>query len=337
MPLVVYLTKRLLRMVPALIGITLLTFLLMDLAPSDRAELATGHNLESGARTSREALDALRVHWGMADPETKQPYSVWVRYWGWLTRACRLDFAGPGENRARFRERIAEALPVTLLVNGLALLLGLGIAIPLGARLGMIAGGWLDRGAAALLFIAYGVPEFLAATLLLLAFAGGWGPALLPGRGLMSIGAEQWPLWERALDMGCHLVLPVTALAIGPCVYVTRFVRDSVARAATQEFASAMRGWGLPERTVRRSALHNGLSPLVTLLGVLLPAMISGSVVVENVFSLPGLGRLAFEAAMAQEYPMVMAMTVLVAIVTLVSLVLSDVLHRVVDPRIRLR
>ncbi len=335
-----YVALRLLRMVPALLGITLVTFALIELAPGSREELAV-QGLGPGDEPSRgagaPAMAALREQWGMTDPVSKEPYSLGRRYLAWLSRACALDVAGPGEDPAEFRRRIERALPVSLLLNALALLVAFGIAIPLGARLGMRAGGAFDRVSSGVMFLLWGVPEFLLATLLLLVFAGGWWAPWLPSRGLTSDGAADLPLLARAFDLAQHLVLPVAALALGPCIAVARFVRDGVARAAASDFALAMRAWGLPEKVVRGRALHNGLSPLVTLLGVLLPALVGGSVVVESVFSLPGLGLLAFEAAMRQEVPMVMAMTVLAGAATLLSLLLSDVLHRVVDPRVTLQ
>ncbi len=338
MPLSRYVGKRLLWMVPSLLGITLVTFLVMDLAPASRAELAVNaEELSADDAQRQKRVDALRRHWGMVDPETGEPYSVWTRYGQWLGRAATLDLAGPGENPARFRDRIMRALPITLLINALALLLALAIAIPLGARLGMSAGSAFDRSASSGLLLLYGVPEFLLATLLLVALGGGLMEAVLPSHGLRSPDAGQLSTWGQIWDMVQHLVMPVIVMTIGPCVIVTRFLRESVARAARSDFVLAMRGWGLPERVVRRRALHNGLSPLVTLLGTMLPALVSGSVVVENVFSLPGLGKLTFDAVLDQDYSMVMAMTLLVAIVTLVSLIVSDVLHRVVDPRVELR
>jgi peptide/nickel transport system permease protein len=341
MPFARYVARRLLWMVPSLLGITLVTLLLMDLAPSSRAEIEIGNPEALTAHTDAEARAAkirlLREHWGLIDPETGAPYSVWRRWLQWLGRACTLDLAGPGTDEARFYGRIERALPVTLLLNVLALLVALGVAIPLGARLGMARAGPWDRALSAGMFALYCLPEFLLATLLLVVFGGGIGEPLLPVRGLRSDGSGELPVLAQVWDMAQHLALPVLALAAGPCVVVTRFLRDSVGRAVRSDFVLALRGWGLPESVVRRRALHNGLSPLVTLLGVLLPALVSGSVVVENVFTLPGLGQLAFESARRQELPMVMAMTLLVSVVTLLSLLLSDVLQRVVDPRVELR
>ncbi|MEM7199204.1 MAG: ABC transporter permease [Planctomycetota bacterium] len=329
---------RLARMVLSLVGITVVTFLMMDLAPGNRAELAVaGGAHDLGAPPRAGSLDLLREQWGLVDPETQRPYSVWERYGHWLARASRLDFAGPGEDPAAFRRRILDALPVTLLLNAVSLGVALLVAVPLGTWLGLRAGSAVDRAASGAMFFVWGVPEFVVATLLLLAFAGGWGEALLPGRGLQSDAIHAMSGVERALDMAAHLVLPVTSLAIAPAILMTRFLRDSVAKAAQSEFVRALRGWGLPESFVRQRVRANGLSPLVTLCGVLLPGLVSGSIVVENVFSLPGLGSLAFRAAMDQEYPMVMALTLLVGVSTLLGTLLSDLLHRAIDPRVELR
>jgi len=340
MVLVRYLARRLLWMVPSLLGITLVTFAMMDLAPSSRAELAMaqGDSLQaSDARQREQQLRALREHWGMIDPSTQEPYSLWRRYAHWLRRACTLDLAGPGEDRAAFYGRLLAALPVTLLVNTLALLLALGIGIPLGARLGMAPGGGIDRTVSVAMAVLYGLPEFLLATLLFVALGGGFLEPLLPTRGLRSDHAGELPALAQVWDLAQHLILPVITLAAAPCVVVVRFLRSSVARAARSDFVLALRALGTPEHIVRRRALRNGLSPLVTLAGTLIPALVGGSVVVESVFSLPGLGQLAFDAALRQEQPMVMAMTLLVGTATLLGLLLSDVLHRAVDPRVELR
>lgn len=341
MQLAGYIGKRVLWMVPSLLGITLVTLLLMDLTPSSRAEIETGNPDAMAAdlddETRQKKVRLLREHWGMIDPETGEQYSVWQRWLQWVGRACTLDLAGQGEDKDEFYARIGRALPVTLLLNTLALLLALAVAIPLGARLGMSRGGAGDRALSAGMFALFCLPEFVLATLLLVAFGGGLFDPLLPVRGLRSDGAAQLSTAAQAWDMAQHLLLPVVTLAVGPCVVITRFLRDSVGRAARSDYALALRGWGLSEGIVRRRALHNGLSPLVTLFGVLLPALVSGSVVVENIFTLPGLGQLAFDSARRQEFPMVMAMTLLAAVVTLFGLLLSDILQRVVDPRVELR
>lgn len=324
-------------MPPTLLGITLVTFLLMDLAPSDRAAMQMPLGATNNPQVRVDSLRRLREHYGMIDPETAEPYSVWYRYGRWLTNAVQLRLAGPGESAQDFRSRVTAALPVTVLINVLALGLALAVAIPLGARLGMSTGTGADRLISGTLFVAYGVPEFLFATLLVLVFGGVWLFDWFPVAHLRSDGSDQWPPWRQLLDLAYHLVLPVATLAIGPGVVITRFLRNSVARVAASDFVTNMRAWGLPESVIRKRAVRNGLSPVVTLIGTLLPLLVSGSVVVEQVFSLPGMGKLAFGAVMARDQGMVMALTLLVSVVTLFGLLLSDLLQRTVDPRVRLQ
>lgn len=338
MALAKYALSSLLWMVPSLLGITLVTFLLMEAAPSGRAELA----LEAAGPADNQELherqlQRLREHWGLIDPVTKERLGVWERYTGWLVRACTLDLAGPGEDPTRFRNRIMSALPVTLLLNVLALLIALGIAVPLGARLGMARGGMLDRTVSSTMFLIYGLPQFLLATLLVVLLGGGLTDPVFPIRGLRSDGAAGLSTAQQILDMAWHLCLPVATLVVGPTVLITRFLRDSVGRAAKSDFVVAMRAWGTPEHTIRKRALRNGLSPLVTLFGSLLPGLVGGTLVVENIFDLRGLGKLTLESALAREHSMVLAMTLLVSIVTLLGLRLSDLMHRAADPRVQLR
>jgi ABC-type dipeptide/oligopeptide/nickel transport system permease component len=169
-----YAARRCLWAVPSLLGITLLTLLLMDLAPSSREEIEIGNPdavaADAGAQARAAKIRLLREHWGLIDPATGETYSVWRRWLHWLARACAFDLAGPGVDAEQFYGRIERALPVSLLLNALALLLALGVAIPLGARLGMARSGVLDRALSAGMFGLYCLPEFLLATLLLVVF-----------------------------------------------------------------------------------------------------------------------------------------------------------------------
>ncbi|MBX3464042.1 MAG: ABC transporter permease [Planctomycetes bacterium] len=334
-----WLLLRLLWLVAMLFGITAVTFAVLDLAPVDRAELEAAARAESGTLTepgSREAaIGRLRLRYGLVDADTLAPAPLWRRYGTWLGRAMTLRLAGPNEDPAAFWRRLARALPVTLLLGGLALLVAFGLGLPLGAAAGMRAGSRLDRALSAGAFVLAGVPEFLLATLLVLAFGGAW-LQWLPPAGLQSRGAEHWPLWRQATDLGWHLLLPVAVLAAGPLVLVVRFVRDGVARAAAAPFAQTLRALGLEPPLVRRRLLRNALAPVATLTGSLLPLLVGGSIVVENVFALDGMGRLAFTAVLRQDQAMVMAVVLLTSVTTLLALLLSDLLHAWADPRVRL-
>ena len=335
-----YVLKRLLWMVPTLLGISLVTFVLMEVAPGDRVlrelEGSSEQHSVSDLRVRAENRRRLMVHHGLIDPETGREISWAERYWRWLRNAAVLEFAGSSSS-TRFSERILQALPVTLLLNTLALCLALLLAVPLGSAVGMHAGGTLDRLVSGFAFLLWGVPEFLLATLLVLGFGGGFFSSVFPVVGLQSDDAAQFGFFEKILDLLAHLCLPVLTMTVGYSVILLRFLRESIARVSTSDFVLALRGLGVPERIVRRRVLRNGLSPVITLLGAMLPTLVAGTVVVEKVFSIPGVGWLTVTAVGERDMPMVMALTMLVALVTLVSLLLSDILQRIVDPRIELR
>lgn len=334
-----WLTVRLCWALVALLGISFVTFAVLDLAPVDRAVLEAERANASGSFADAAAREAaivrLRVHYGMIDPETLAPRPLWRRYAAWLGNAATLRLAGPGESDGALWRRLGEALPVTMLIGGLALLIAFGLGMPLGTRLGRTAGSRSERAVSTAMLVAVGVPEFLLATLLLLAFSVAW-VQWLPSGGLRSRGAEQWTFVWQVLDFVHHLLLPVAVMAIGPLVLVTRFVRDAVARAAAAPFVLNLRALGLGPEVVRRRLLRHGATPVATLAGSLLPMLVGGSIVVENLFALDGLGHLAFTAVLAQDQAMVMALVLVTSCVTLAALILSDALHRLVDARVRL-
>ncbi len=328
-------------MVPTLLGISFVTFLLMDLAPGDQVVAAmqgsssvSSESVQSIIRRHEDA-QILMNQLGWIDPTTGERRPMLDRYGRWLASAATLRFAGAGGDR--FGRKILDALPVTMLVNALAILLALVLAVPLGARAGMRTGGRLDRVVSSGAFLVIGVPEFLIASLLLLAFGGAFFAPVLPVVGLNSDAAVNMSVWQRLGDTLLHLILPVLTLALGYGTLLFRFLRESVARAARSEFALALRGFGLPESVIRRRVLRNGLSPVVTILGAMLPVLVGGTVVVESVFSLPGIGQLTVQAINQRDMALVMALTMLVSSATLCSFVLSDVAQRLVDPRVELR
>lgn len=334
-----WLLLRLLWLGATLVGITFVTFVVVDRAPVDRAELAVERAAGERAWDSPSARDAailqLRLRHGMVDPHTLEPAPIWRRYGSWLQNALLLRFGGPNDDHALLWQRIGAALPVTALLGVLALLVAFVVGVPLGVRMGFAPGSRQDRVLSTTLLLLAGVPEFLLATLLLLAFTAAW-LQWLPAAGLRSPGAEQWSFVVQLLDFAWHLLLPVTVMSVGPLVLVARFVRDSVARAAQAPFVVAMRGLGIDARVVRRRLLRHGFTPVATLAGSLLPMLVGGSIVVENLFALDGLGHLAYQAVAQQDQPLLMTLVTIGSIVTLASLLLSDVLHRAVDPRVRL-
>jgi peptide/nickel transport system permease protein len=335
-----WLLARLLWLVAMLLGITFVTFVVIDQAPVDRAELRIGDPatersfVDPAARAA--AIRQLRIRYGMFDPVTNEPAPLADRYVAWLGNAARFRFAGPHDDDAALRARLAGALPVTAWLGGLALLVAFAIGIPVGVWLGQRVGSRAERTASVGMLLGASLPEFLLATLLLLAFSSAW-LQWLPASGLHTPGSEQWSFAARLVDHARHLLLPVAVTALAPTVLVARFVRDAVARAARAPFVAALHALGQPAAIVRARLRRHGLTPVATLVGSLLPMVVGGSIVVENLFALDGLGHLAFTATMQLDQPLLMALVVLGSLVTLAGFVLSDALHRLVDPRVRWR
>ncbi len=333
-----WLVLRLLWVPVTLLGITFVTFAALHFAPVDRAELEVARREQnssfSNLQDRERAIQLLRLQHGLVDPDTLEPVPLWRGYSRWLGNALTMRFAGPGTSDAAFWQRFGRALPVSLWLGGLALLLAVLVGVPLGAYVGMRAGSGADRAASQLMFVVIGLPEFLLATLLLLGFAGAW-LSWFPSTGLTSSGAADWSFGARLADFAWHLVLPVLVMASSPLVLIARFLRDSVAREAASSAAVYARAIGLEPAVRRWRLVRAGGAPLATLAGTLLPMLVGGSIVVENLFALDGLGHLAFEAVEDQDQGMVMALVLLTSTTTLVALVVSDVLHRLVDPRVR--
>ena len=210
----------------------------------------------------------------------------------------------------------------------MALLLALAVAIPLAVRAALCEGSRLDRTAHVGMCVIYGVPEFMIAAILV----------VISGRlGSETSGSVAFGSGGRVIELLGNLLLPAMTLALGYGAMLYRFLRESVGRAVKSDFVTAMRGLGMPEAELRRRVLRNGLSPVVTLLGSMLPTLVGGTVVVEQIFDLRGLGQLTWHAAKHREIELIMALTMMVSVATLISVLLSDIAQRVVDPRVELR
>jgi len=317
-----YLVRRLALAVPTLAGIVVLVFVLLHLAPGSPMSAIGG---ESGRRVSQRAAEEMRAQFGLDRPLPE-------RFAKWVGRVARLDFGESFVDRRPVLDRIAEALPYTLVLNGLALLLTLAIAVPLGVAAGGRPEGPLDRVAGGVLFALYSVPAFWAALLLQTLFSVKlqW----LPLSGVSSDSVD--PVGSGLLDRASHLVLPVVCLTYGSLAFFARLIRASVAETRSADYVLAARARGLSRRAALwRHAFRNALLPLVTLLGLVLPGLLSGSVIIERIFAWPGLGRLYFDSILSRDYPVVLALSLLGAVATLVLTLAADLAGAAVDPRVR--
>jgi peptide/nickel transport system permease protein len=315
-----YAAWRLIQLVPTFLGITLITFAVIHLAPG---EPTAGGEGEVGV--SREAVEEFRRTMGLDEPLPTQ-------YAHWLSRIVRLDFGRSLRDGRPVSQKLAEALPRTALLSALALLLVIAVGLPLGIHAALHPGSPLERTSRVVLFLLHAVPSFWAAVMLLeLAGRTGW----LPIQGWADEAAEALSPLGRVVDVAAHLVLPVLCLAYSSWASVARQVRGSLLEALSEDYVRTARAKGLPERAVvLRHALRNALLPPLTLIGTLVPHLLGGSVVVESVFGLPGMGLLGFEAVGYRDYNTLMATAVVGALVALGANLLADLLYAAVDPRL---
>ncbi len=318
-----YLLRQLLNRLPTLLLITVISFGIMHLAPGKPTDAATQFN----PKVSLEARQRMEKLYGLDQP-------VPVRYVRWLGRIIRLDFGRSFLDDRLVTEKIIERLPITLAINIASLLLILGIAIPLGVMAAVRPGGVFDRLTTVFVFIGYSMPSFWLALLCMVLF--GVTLRWLPVSGIHSLDYESFGLWHRWLDTAWHLILPVGIAAFVSLAGMSRYMRSSMVEVLRQDYIRAARAKGLPESRVRfHHGLRNGLLPLITILGLSLPDLIGGSVIAETIFSVPGMGRLLYEAVMARDYPVVMALVAIGAVLTMLGNLLADLAYACADPRIR--
>lgn len=319
-----YTVKRLLMMIPALLGITVVSFVVMHLAPGRPTDMMTDMN----PQVTLEAKQRLIELYGLDKPIHEQ-------YINWLTRLARLDFGRSfSPDRRPVLDKIAERLPVTLALNAASMAIILALSLPIGVWSAVRAGGVFDRAFTVLLFIGFAAPSFWLA-LLAMRFFGvemGW----LPISGLSSLNYAQMSFFGGIIDLASHLALPLVISTIGGLAGLSRYMRSTMLEVIRQDYLTTARAKGLPERLVIvKHALKNALIPVITILGLSVPGLIGGSVIMESIFAIPGLGQLFYGAVMSRDYPLVMGGLVIGAALTLLGNLLADLAYAWVDPRVR--
>lgn len=318
-----YLLRRLLLMIPLLLGISMLTFLIIQLAPGDAAVL----DASMDPRVDSSYVERLRKSYGLDDP-------LHVQYVNWLRRFVTLDFGTSFKDNRPVLEVILERLPATLLLSGSSLVLLFLTAVPLGVLAAVHQDRWFDRAVTVFTFVGFSMPSFWLALLLMLLF--GIRLDWFPISGMASVWSEDWPWYRRLMDLLHHLALPLFVTTFGGLAAVSRYARTSMLEVIRQDYVRTARAKGLPEsQVIFRHALRNALIPVVTLLGLALPGLIGGSFIIETIFAWPGMGRLGFEAVLSHNYPLLMGVGVISAFLTLLGNLLADLGYAWMDPRIR--
>jgi peptide/nickel transport system permease protein len=320
-----YSIKRTLLMIPILLGITLLSFSIMHLAPGGPAEA----QMEFSAKASAEARERLRKLYGADQPVHKQ-------YLTWLTKFVTLDFGEAFADGRKVKDKILERLPITLTINLLSLGLVLLIALPIGIMSATHQYSVLDRFTTIFVFVGYSMPSFWLALLLIYLLGVQWG--VLPISGIQSLDVTGLTGWGKLMDRAEHLILPVFVSAFGGLAGVSRYMRNNMLEVMRQDYIRTARAKGLPESVViYKHALRNALMPVITILGLSLPGIIGGSVIMETVFGIPGMGQLLYQAVFSRDYNLAMGILVPAAVLTMLGNFLADIGYALADPRVRLR
>ncbi len=326
-----YLVKRLLLIIPTFIGITLITYMIVRFTPGDYTSLRL--DMQGGMKVSAQTQEIIaqeRKLFGLDDP-------ILVGYGKWIVRFVTGDMGISRKDGRAVSERIADALPITLTLNILTMMVVYLISIPMGIVSAVRRDSLFDRGSSLVLFILYSLPAFWVGLLLLNFLSGGEYLNLFPLGGIISDGMESATFFQRAGNFIWHLVLPVITLTYGGFAFLSRYTRANMLEVINQQYITTARAKGLDEKKVIFvHAFRNSLIPLITLMATLLPGLLGGSVIVEQIFTIPGMGLLAFEAILVRDVPLIMAITSISALLTLGGILLADIMYALVDPRIRL-
>ncbi|NBX85874.1 MAG: ABC transporter permease [Proteobacteria bacterium] len=315
-----YTFRRLLNTLPLLLGITIICFLTIKLAPGDPIQLMTDLNPKA------QANQAMKDQLGLNKPLHEQ-------YLSWLSNLVQGNLGTSLAPDAKpVAQKITEALPLTLWLNISGLALVLALSIPLGVWLSLRPGTTTDATVTLLLLIGLAAPSVWLALLGMQLF--GVTLSLVPLSGLQTYGAEHWPWWQRWPDILHHLALPLAVGLIGGAAGITRFIRGSMIETLKADYILTARAKGAsPRRVLWRHALRNALLPVITILGLSVPGLIGGSVILESLFALPGMGNLFYTATLMRDYPTIMALLTIGAVLTLLGNLLADLAIARADPR----
>ncbi|NVN89487.1 MAG: ABC transporter permease [Desulfuromonadales bacterium] len=319
-----YLTKRILLLIPLMVGITLITFSVIHLAPGEPVEMQMAMNPKVG----KEARDRLRKFYGLDQP-------LHIQYFSWVGKLVRFDLGRSFSSDSRpVVDKIKERLPITISLNIIALFLEFGLAIPIGILAATHRDTLLDKGITIFVFLGFAVPTFWLA-LLLMYFLGvklNW----LPISGLHTLGSDTYGPLRYLWDMAKHLLMPIMVASFGSLAGLSRYMRSSMLNVIGQDYITTARAKGLSEGVViYKHALRNALLPLITLAGFSIPGLIGGSVIFETIFAIPGMGQLFYQGVMGRDYPVVMGILVIGAFLTLIGNLMADISYALADPRIR--
>lgn len=313
-----FIIRRLLIALPVTLLITLIMFVIINLAPGDPIDMFVG---QQGLKL--DEIERIRTSLGLNEP-------IYVRYVKWLGQLFQGNLGYSYLDNQPVIHRLAERLVPTFSLMIFVIILSHAVALPIGVLSAIRQYSWLDYLATGIAFFGVSFPNFFAGLVAIYVFSLslGW----LPTGGLETIGAG-----FSVADRLYHLLLPGMVLAFREMGVLVRYTRSSMLDVIRQDYVRTARAAGLSEWSVTfRHALRNALLPLITMLGLMIPRLFAGVVIIEQIFQWPGMGRLAIEAILSRDYPVLMGLTLSSAVAVLVGNLLADILYAMADPRIRL-
>lgn len=312
-----YILKRILQAIPLLIIITMITFVIINLAPGDPIYMFI--NPETASSVD---VEAIRHNLGLDQP-------LPIRYIRWLGSLLKLDLGTSFLHSRPVWELIKERIPATLTLALVATIFSFIVAIPAGIISALKRNTPIDYFFSTISFIGVSLPSFWFGLMLILLFSLKWG--VLPSGGLRE-NFEQFVFMDRLK----HIILPAIVLGTGSMASKMRYMRSSMLEVIRQDYIRTARSKGLSERKVIfKHALRNALLPIITILGLIIPGLLSGAAITEQIFSWPGIGRLAVEATFMRDYPVMMGTTIVSSVLVVLGSLIADILYAVADPRIK--
>ncbi len=337
--MLIYFLRRLLMMIPTLFGITLVCFVIINMAPGGPIEKRIQEIRFSGANASgaasdgshgipKEVIEALKKQYGFDKP-------LHIRYVIWLKNIVTLDFGESFSYEEPVIDVIASKFPVSLQFGIISFILAYLVCIPLGVVKAVKDGSRFDAISSFLLYIMWSVPPVMLGIMLIVFFSGGSFFDWFPLNGMVSDNYEYLSLWGQITDRVHHFVLPLICYMIGSFTMLTFLMKNSLLEEIKSDYVRTARAKGLNEKVVvYKHALRNSLIPIATGFGSFVGLFLAGSIIVEQIFGLDGMGLLGYKSALDRDYNVIMGLIFIQAILTLLGRLISDFMYVIIDPRI---
>ncbi|MDY4194039.1 ABC transporter permease [Bariatricus sp. HCP28S3_E4] len=310
-----YIVKRILQMIPVIILVSIFSFMIIHFAPGDPINMYIRQDM------TQQEIDELRVDLGLDGTIAEQ-------YLAWLSNICRGNWGNSLINHQPVAKQIFEKLPATLLLMGTSFVLSILMSIPLGLVSGMKKNKAADQFISIFAYIGISIPAFWLALMLIIIFSLNlhW----LPSNGMRTVGSNS------VLDILWHLILPGIVLSVGNTAVFTRYIRSNTITQLEEEYVLTAKAKGVSKRRIMTGhVLKNCLLPIITIAGMNLASLVTGSFIIESVFGWPGMGTLGMSAINSRDYPMIMGFTMLSCVILIIGNFIADLLYGVADPRIK--